>query len=263
MSGKGQFLRAERLIWLDSIKGVLIFLVVFGHTIAGGTAGSENVYGITHYLIYSVHMPMFMLISGCLSKGPAGWKKIIRNYLTPYVIFDFMWVLYALVRRSGSIGMLNLFIPTYVYWYILCLALMKFLASSKIRNELILITGIMLTFAAPLVGKDVWLVLSLGRVALLWFVFYIGLKLPFEKLIKIRSHKKESILVLVLCISAEIIFLRVGLADISWATHDYPITFRECLLKYVFMVLTVGCFCGFVALAPQKESFLARWGVIH
>lgn len=53
----------ERLIWLDSIKGWLILIVILGHAIQYCLLESHA----TNYwwnLIYSFHMPAFMAVSG-------------------------------------------------------------------------------------------------------------------------------------------------------------------------------------------------------
>lgn len=51
----------ERSLYWDTIKGLLIILVVFGHC---GTAVGNNLLSV----IYSFHMPLFILVSGFFSK---------------------------------------------------------------------------------------------------------------------------------------------------------------------------------------------------
>lgn len=60
---------APRNDYLDFVKGIAIFLVEFGHCIQYGS-GNEFVYSASFFndwmfrLIYSFHMPLFMLVSG-------------------------------------------------------------------------------------------------------------------------------------------------------------------------------------------------------
>lgn len=62
MSGK-------RLVWADTLKGILIIIVVLGHSIQATMIKMDMSY--THdylwNLIYSFHMPAFMAISGFVS----------------------------------------------------------------------------------------------------------------------------------------------------------------------------------------------------
>lgn len=55
----------QRVHYIDTLKGVLIILVVLGHC---GTALSTNMLSS----IYAFHMPLFILISGYLSKKSSG-----------------------------------------------------------------------------------------------------------------------------------------------------------------------------------------------
>lgn len=53
----------KRLIWIDSLKGWLMILVVLGHAIQS-SLGDACFQNHLWNLIYSFHMPAFMAISG-------------------------------------------------------------------------------------------------------------------------------------------------------------------------------------------------------
>lgn len=59
----------ERLIWADSLKGLLIILVILGHAIQS-TLGNECFNNHLWNLIYSFHMPAFMAVSGWFAFRP-------------------------------------------------------------------------------------------------------------------------------------------------------------------------------------------------
>ena len=57
----------RRIVYLDIVKGVTIFLVVFGHCIQFGNGKGFDFFGdILFKTIYSFHMPLFALVSGYL-----------------------------------------------------------------------------------------------------------------------------------------------------------------------------------------------------
>lgn len=59
----------ERIIWIDSLKGWLILIVIFGHAIQYCfSCGYETNYWWN--LIYSFHMPAFMAASGFVNYRP-------------------------------------------------------------------------------------------------------------------------------------------------------------------------------------------------
>lgn len=64
-------MKSKRLIWADSLKGVLILLVVLGHAIQftlGESCYTDHMWD----LIYSFHMPAFMAVSGFLAYRVGG-----------------------------------------------------------------------------------------------------------------------------------------------------------------------------------------------
>lgn len=56
----------KRLVWANSLKGILIVLVVLGHAIQNTMKGDSFNNHLWNY-IYSFHMAAFMAISGFLS----------------------------------------------------------------------------------------------------------------------------------------------------------------------------------------------------
>lgn len=80
-----------RIIWADYIKGLLILLVILGHTIQ--VCFSNNFESVHIWnLNYSFHMPAFMAVSGWLS------FKGINDILS--VDFNLYRYLSACKRRS-------------------------------------------------------------------------------------------------------------------------------------------------------------------
>ena len=93
----------QRILWADSLKGILIILVVLGHsiqvTLKGGCTNSH----LWNY-IYSFHMPAFMAISGFLS-----YKMVDRDCRRSFKEYVLKCV--SLLRRRSQ----QLVIP-FVLW---------------------------------------------------------------------------------------------------------------------------------------------------
>lgn len=61
----------ERLFW-NTVKGVAVFLMLWGHCIQYCAMDSFDCFGnVVYKAIYSFHMPLFMLISGYLYFFPS------------------------------------------------------------------------------------------------------------------------------------------------------------------------------------------------
>lgn len=61
----------KRLLWADSLKGILIILVVLGHAIQETLKSGCFDNHLWNY-IYSFHMPAFMAVSGFLNYRMGG-----------------------------------------------------------------------------------------------------------------------------------------------------------------------------------------------
>lgn len=59
-----------RLVWVDSLKGWLMLLVVMGHAIQYCMNDGECESNYWWNLIYSFHMPAFMALSGFVNYRP-------------------------------------------------------------------------------------------------------------------------------------------------------------------------------------------------
>lgn len=86
----------QRLLWADSLKGILIMLVVLGHAIQEvlrEACFDNHVWNI----IYSFHMPAFMAVSGYLNyrTGDSSEKRssIISRRFQQLLIPFFIWAL--------------------------------------------------------------------------------------------------------------------------------------------------------------------------
>lgn len=107
---------------LDTLKGLLIILVILGHviqTIDPGNIVNHCVMGI----IYMFHMPLFILISGYLTNSPEQepprvmWRRILDITVT-LLIFHAISVLWVVIDRGDYISAAMSF-PFGVLWYLL------------------------------------------------------------------------------------------------------------------------------------------------
>ena len=109
---------------IDSLKGLLIILVILGHAIVS----LDNVNVINHGvmgLIYIFHMPLFILISGYLTKHPSEvsaskmWRGVGKIFVT-LVIFHVLASVRVEFFGGKFLAALKMF-PFGLYWYLLSL----------------------------------------------------------------------------------------------------------------------------------------------
>ena len=115
--------RTKRISYYDTLKAVLIVLVVFGHTL--GVFPFTSALRATYLLIYSFHMPLFIFVCGIFAK----WKaKKSLSCLLVFLIFSTLQILFKVFVVSPSQGytFLDIF-KLFVYprrgaWFLLAYA---------------------------------------------------------------------------------------------------------------------------------------------
>lgn len=121
----------NRDLSIDSLKGFLIILVIFGHLI--GSFGFQG--GDIWNMIYTFHMPLFVLISGYFSKCD---KANISSLLKPLIVFQVLNVFLLIVYGYGF-SLSYLLTPYWTLWYLLSLIfwriILKFLPRRLLNRQ--------------------------------------------------------------------------------------------------------------------------------
>ena len=113
-----------RDIRIDTLKGFLIILVIMGHCITT----LDNINTLNHAvmgLIYIFHMPLFILISGYLTKSPEQqsasrmWQGCLKIFV-PMVIFHLISCMRIWILGYNFFEHILMF-PYDILWYLLCL----------------------------------------------------------------------------------------------------------------------------------------------
>lgn len=123
----------KRIAWIDVAKGLLIILVVLGHS---------NINDITAVAINSFHMAAFFVLSGITYRGEKSTFKVLfykkfRTIIIPYLVFSIIMLVYLLLKKilfrgytfDIISGLISIIIPisgrssTTVYglWFFPCL----------------------------------------------------------------------------------------------------------------------------------------------
>lgn len=204
-------MKAAREIWLDSLKGFAILLVILGHVLSGymDAYTFTGVYGSFYHVrtwIYSFHMPLFFLVSGFtftlaytrngeLKKGSFG--KQLFNIFWIYVLFALLqwWVKQIAadwVNQEYTLETLQrMFVePLGNYWYLYVLfvfyALGALLQFYRLRPMYLLLLGgcAIAAAAAGLLDTN----LTLYRIAFHSFFFLLGSVLCRHRKVMESNH---------------------------------------------------------------------------
>lgn len=194
-----------RIQWIDTSRGIAIFLVVLGHVLRND---------ISYIYIYSFHMPLFFFLSGLvLDRNKYTFKSFFRNrfntLVLPYAFFYLLTYVYWLLIENHFrsfdmawykplLGLVyggqyrNLMDHNGILWFLPCLFVveMLFFAISTLKKiKLQVVVVVVMLF----VGSQIKIVLpwclNIAMCALLFF--YLGN--IFRQRIMVNECQKNSI----------------------------------------------------------------------
>lgn len=104
---------------LDNIRGFLITLVILGHLIQVFTTMERNAFGYLYDIIYSFHMPLFIMASGFLFKKAGAIRRAL-SILVIYILFQCLMMLPIWIKLGVTFD--NVAFPAFSMWFLLSLA---------------------------------------------------------------------------------------------------------------------------------------------
>ena len=110
----------RRLLYMDNIKGLLIFLVVFAHCL--WDFRDRHYIGFLVFAVYCVHMPAFVFTSGFFSKKKNTDSNI--KYLLSYLFLISIYIVLDLFRKEAP----HILTPYYSEWYLAALVAWRMLS---------------------------------------------------------------------------------------------------------------------------------------
>ena len=236
----------DRQIFWDNFKGILIFLVVFGHflyqyAIKCNGSLADDIFVI----IYLFHMPAFIFASGYMSKSERSQsKKSLLKLLLYYLVFNTGMMIFLNVFKGTQV---NLLTPYNSYWYLLSLiawrATIKDLSKVKGILPISIIIAILIGFWPEFSN-----VLSIRRTIAFFPFFLLGYTYEKEKLTEMLEKKnlKKTLIYLGVLITAVIgLFVFVNMKNISlnmllMGTYKTPIdTLYRILIFVIAIIMTI------------------------
>lgn len=201
--------------YIDNVKAILIFLVVFGHI--SMRFSYIPIVKALKLFVYVFHMPCFVFVSGYLAKGALKNNRFrsdkIISFLWLYVIFKVLMALCSKITGSGFD--LELFRDGAAPWYLISMAvwylMIPFFVSIK---PMLVIIG---SFAAGIMAGYLEIfdtAFSMSRNFVFLPFFVLGLFVNADQLKNFREKKRLKIAALVL-LSVLLVFFVVNLETLS------------------------------------------------
>ncbi|MBY7144655.1 acyltransferase family protein [Virgibacillus sp. NKC19-3] len=270
---------------ISNLKGILIFLVVFGHLIEI----YKDDYFELFVFIYAFHMPLFIFISGYLAKRMRISKVV--NFILLYLIFQtfFNWVLHLtgdypnLQFTYGEPHFHLWYIVSMGFWYGIILIITKLnlnTAGKWITFIIIFIIGFMsrwytddvVDFVQKYYGNFSSYTLSYQRTLSFLPFFFLGYFMNKQWLSSIYhslNHRITTIMLLIITMLFTFLYVQNadGFESIFRGSHginkflDDNDGFSMYFPKIIFSYALSFWLCYLIInLIPNKASIFTKWG---
>jgi acyltransferase len=252
----------KRIAWLDTSKGIGIFLVIIGHI---------NIDPSIRGQIYAFHMPLFFILSGLLFSNRKPFKDFLlnktRSLLIPYVAFSVIAViLVKLLIDQPS----NHFVKTMIVskrnnidydqplWFLTALFIIEiifYFISKYFKNKYFILVAVLVIgyySSSQLGALAATNILPWSLDQALFYLFFFGLGYFLKQSGFLNKDLKRSLVLIVPSIIYVYFLFNVFIYDKVWAMVHLPLDlffFKYCL----WAVLAIA----FVLYLSQYLSVLA------
>lgn len=247
---------------LDSVKTVLIFLFVLGHTLQSRDAGIMNSINVcVKEFIFSFHMPLFIIISGYFFNTKTNTKTFLKRLVE---IFASLFVFQAIrVVMSRNFSIFSILSPQYTLWYLLCLVywrIFTYYLSKIFSTKMILLLSIVICMGAGFVSFNH---LSFHRACAFLPFFIIGNLLHssdfFERIDKTKIYYgilSIFTVVLIYCIISKLFDVNLMTTFMGNSSYD---GIADISMRFVWLLLSFPLCYGIYRIIPDSHK-LARYG---
>ena len=268
----------KRIGWIDSLRGIAMFFVIFGHAFYRRNNKIRN-------YIYSFHMPLFFFISGLTTKRSdmtllQFLKKKCKDLLLPYLALNVFVFIYKITLQMafGMYSTLTLktsveftikgfssAIPCIQSWFILALFvidLMFFILTKLFKNDIFVTIAVIIIFVLAYMYKQTgetylqyWHIDTAMFGLLFYYLGYVLMKY-YHKIEKFISNYWSLIIVVIVIPIAHYIQYINGRVSMNLNNYkDINYFLASSILSIIAIVVLANVFM-------KKDKFFSKIGVM-
>ncbi|MFD6418886.1 acyltransferase family protein [Streptomyces sp. NPDC060194] len=254
--------------FFDNAKYLAIVLVAMGHSwepLTGGSRAAEALYMV----VYSFHMPAFILISGYFSRGfqarPDQLRRLVTGVVVPYVVFEVAYSLFKRYADDSPGHPLSLLDPWYLTWFLVALFVWRMTTPlwRSIRWPLgVSVVIALLAAVSPDIGDD----LDLQRVLQFLPFFVAGLLLKPEHFQMVRRREVRVLALPVFAAALVVAYWAAPRMSSTWFYHrDSAQEMGTTWWAGILMTLTLFCCSAvltacFLSWVPRRQTWFTALG---
>lgn len=258
----------KRDAYFDNAKYLAIVLVAVAHAWEPVMDGSRATRAL-YMLVYTFHMPAFILISGYFSRSYTGKPHQLRRLLTgiavPYVVFEIAYSLFARWGNNDPGRPISLLDPFYLTWFLAALFIWRLTTPlwQLIRWPLpVALVLASLAAVTPNVGAD----LNLQRVLQFLPFFVLGLCLKPEHFQLVRRREVRLLALPLFAGAAVVAYWAAPRMNLGWfyrssSGQELGVPWWSgVVMTLVFFGCAVLLTAGFLAWVPRRRTWFTVLG---
>ncbi|MFD7326419.1 acyltransferase family protein [Streptomyces sp. NPDC059875] len=253
--------------YFDNAKYLAILLVVMGHVWPAVIEGSRATRGL-YMFVYTFHMPVFILVSGYLSRSYTGrpdqLKRLLTGVAVPYVVFELAYTLFTR-WGTGTFRPISLLHPTYLMWFLIALFIWRLttpfwrVVRWPLATSLAIAT---LASVTPAIGGT----LEMVRVLQFLPFFVLGLCMKPEHFVFLRRRPVRIASLLVFAAAVPLFYWLTPTLFLSWFYRSQSVqemgvgVGRGLFLIGVLFLCTLVLTAAFLSLVPGSRRWFTALG---
>ncbi|MHC1749295.1 MAG: acyltransferase family protein [Cellulosilyticaceae bacterium] len=257
-------LASPRNFLFDNLKGILIFLVVFGHSLE--MIKEQHILLKTIYIfIYMFHMPAFVFVSGYFSKNVDKCRNsAFKNFFIPFIIFNTLWNLISTVVTGPE--SFSFIIPGWALWYLISMFFWRIFLKDLVKIRYIVPISLLIGLGVGIFTEFNDL-LSLSRTMVFLPFFLVGYFVTEYWVITIRKpHKIFAFFIIIFTSALAILIANTDIFPIeflygsaSFESNTMPIGLGLVGRALLYMIGFAFIFV-LLAMIDNKQTFFSKVG---
>lgn len=258
----------RRDAYFDNAKFLAIVLVAMAHAWEPLMDGSRATRAL-YMLVYTFHMPAFILISGYMSRSYAGkphqLKRLLTGIAVPYVVFEIAYSLFDRYGNDDPDQPITLLDPYYLTWFLAALFVWRLTTPlwKVIRWPVPVALAIAgLVSITPGVGSD----LNLQRVLQFLPFFVLGLLLKPEHFQLVRRREVRLLAVPMFAVAVVVAYWAAPRMNVKWFYHTDSVQelgvpwWTGGVMTFALFGCAVVATIGFLAWVPGRRTWFTVLG---
>lgn len=251
---------------LDNVKFLMIFFVVFAHAIGPFIYTFPSLKRVFSS-IYSFHMPVFIIISGMLSRDIFSrdhFEKLLRSLIIPFIVFSIIYEASHFILFNETSKYLRLHIPYWLLWYLPSLFFWRLILPFMRRVPQFLLVSILGAVAIGFV-PDVHQLYGISRTIYFWPFFLLGYKLT-PALFENKVWKKIPKYIWAILI--------LGILSQTWLSWDISHKFlygnlpfgefnidapTAAIIQILVLITSAIISLAVIGLVPERLPYISNW----